>query len=171
MPHYDRFRHHRRSIRLRNRDYRCPGAYYVTICAEGKGEIMGAIANGKVILNKTGGIVDACWKAIPEHFAGVRLDVWVVMPDHLHGILFLPHGVPDREHGAQNTALVAPGSLGSIVRSFKAAVSREVNRLAGDEGVSFWQRNYYERVLRNDEEIKARREYIAGNPLRVHQEA
>jgi len=95
MP-YDRFRHHRRTLRLRDRDYTRAAAYFVTIRAVGDGDLLGTVADGAVTLNDLGRVVETCWRAIPDHHLGVRLDAWVVMPDHMHGILILPHGVPMR---------------------------------------------------------------------------
>lgn len=190
IPH-DRFRHHRGTFRLRGYDYTRAAAYFVTIRAAGTVDLLGLASSGAVNLNDLGRIVETCWRAIPKHFPGVRLDAWVVMPDHVHGIVILPHGVPERRPvkdgtavdgaqyiaplhekrsekrpGAGNTALVTPGSLGCVIRTFKAAVTREVNRRTGQPVGSIWQRNYHERIIRNDGELAAFRQYVKDNPTR-----
>ena len=93
MP-YDRFRYHRGTLRLQNRDYSRPGAYFVTMRTAVHGDILGSITDHVMVLNETGKVADDCWRAIPRHHQGIRLDAWVVMPDHLHGIIILPHGIP-----------------------------------------------------------------------------
>jgi len=86
---YDPNQHARRSIRLGDWDYRSAGAYFVTICAHRRQPLFGDAADGAVRLNDCGEIVEACWHAIPHHFANVELDAFVVMPNHMHGIIIL----------------------------------------------------------------------------------
>ncbi|MCX7789727.1 MAG: hypothetical protein N2378_03730 [Chloroflexaceae bacterium] len=88
MPSNQR-RHHRRTIRLKGYDYRSPGLYYVTICANRRGEVFGHKSGGSIILNPIGRIVQAIWLSLPEHYAHIRLDAFVVMPDHIHGIIVI----------------------------------------------------------------------------------
>ncbi len=168
MP-YDRFRHHRRSLRLHPYDYTRAAAYFVTIRAVGDGDILGTVAVGVVELNDLGRMVEECWLAIPDHHRGVRLDDYVIMPDHLHGIVVLPHGVPDGRAASTIPPSFSPppGSLGCVIGSFTSASSRLANRALGSEGASLWQRNYHERIIRDDEEMMACRRYIADNPRRT----
>ncbi|MGF1522371.1 MAG: hypothetical protein ACFBSF_08650, partial [Leptolyngbyaceae cyanobacterium] len=86
---YDPDKHHRRSIRLKNFDYASPGAYFITICAYRRRCLFGEIIDGEMHLNKLGHVVRDCWRAIPDHFSHVELDEWVVMPNHMHGIVII----------------------------------------------------------------------------------
>ncbi len=98
MSRYDPEKHHRRSIRLPGYDYAQAGVYYVTICTKLTGNLLAAVENGAARPTQLGRLVEACWLGIPEHFPGVTLDDWVVMPDHLHGIIVLD--APARHEGA-----------------------------------------------------------------------
>jgi REP element-mobilizing transposase RayT len=175
MTRYDPEKHHRRSIRLPGYDYASSGVYFVTICAHQKEQLFGAIAGDTVTLNPLGQIVDACWYAIPEHFPHAELDAFVVMPNHVHGILAIydtpTHGAKHasplptlefdhRPHGMQR------GSLSAIVASFKSAATRRINSLCETPGVRVWQRNYYEHIIRNDAAWNKLRQYIMSNPAR-----
>ena len=84
--------HHRRSIRLKHYDYSQPGAYFVTICTHARACVFGDVVDGTMVLNDAGKMAAQCWRAIPEHFPHVALDVFVVMPNHVHGILFIRDG-------------------------------------------------------------------------------
>jgi len=89
--------HHRRSIRLRDYDYSQAGAYFITICAHNRECLFGEIADGAMRLNAAGEIAMQCWQEIPLHFPHSALDEWVIMPNHLHGIVVLTDTV-----GAKN---------------------------------------------------------------------
>jgi putative transposase len=155
----------RRSIRLWEYDYRRDGAYFLTMCAHNRRPLFGSILNGHVRLSSIGQIVRECWCEIPHHFSQARLDRFVIMPDHLHGVLILEgsslHPGPrvQREFG---TAI--RGSLATIVGAFKSSVTRRL-RQQGMKG-HIWQRNYYEHVIRNDDALWAIRRYIVTNPHR-----
>ena len=153
----------RRSIRLRHYDYRSSGVYFITICAAKKAFIFGDVRDDGVWLSHAGRIVDACWREIPVHFPHVELDDFVVMPNHLHGILSLEratHASLLRNRGPR------AGSVGAVVGSFKSAAAKKINAIHRTASGRVWQRNYVERVVRNDEELRAYRQYIADNPLR-----
>jgi len=166
MP-YDARYHHRRSIRLPDHDYRSPGAYFVTICVYGRECLLGEVVDGEMRLNDWGHIAWDCWQALPEHFAHVELDAWVVMPNHLHGILVITDPVVGAQHAAplpEPRTNVQPGSLGAIIRSFKSAATKRINQLRGTPGTRFWQRNYWEHVIRDERSLNRIREYIQNNP-------
>ncbi|MEJ5342476.1 MAG: transposase [Thermogutta sp.] len=190
---FDPERHHRRSIRLRGYDYTQPGAYFVTVCTQGRASLFGEVADGEMRLNEVGRIVQRCWEAIPEHFPHIELGAFVVMPNHVHGILVItgaPHDLVGSRHAVPlqndvpppNNALISnnavplqerlgkpvAGSIPTIVRSFKSAVTREVNALRGTPGAPVWQRNYYEHIIWNEESLQRIREYIWTNPLGWH---
>ncbi len=155
---------HRRSIRLPTYDYASAGAYFVTICAYGRQMLFEDESIRSVI--------QECWDALPDHFAHVAIDEFVIMPNHVHGVVWiLRDDIGDRGVGAQHALPLrlagAPrGSLGAIVGSFKSAVTKRVNELNQTPGAPLWQRNYYERVIRDDDELNRIREYIQLNPLK-----
>ena len=141
--------HCRRSIRLRQYDYSSVGVYFVTICAQGRECLFGDIADGTMRLNDAGQIVARVWLGLSVRFSQVVLDEFVVMPNHFHGILVINDGAP---------------TLGAIVRGFKSISAIDVNRLLNRQGCPLWQRNYYERAIRNEIELSAIREYLQFNP-------
>jgi len=159
-------KHHRRSIRLRGWDYASPGAHFVTICTHN-----GECLFEDPVLRR---VVETTWRRIPRHFPHVRLDEFVVMPNHVHGIIWIvDKPVGAQGVGAQHAAPlhtghinVAPGSLGAIVRSFKSAVTKRINEIQNTAGTPVWQRNYYEHIVRNEDELGRIREYIRLNPLK-----
>lgn len=144
---------HRRSIRLPGYDYASPGDYFVTICVKEHRPVFGTLVHGRVALNPVGLAARACWLDIPKHFPNAALDSFVIMPDHVHGIIRILREEPGsrvpRTDGTSRT-------VGSIVRGFKIGVVKA--------GPVQWQRNYYERILRDDEARTNVRRYIAENP-------
>ena len=190
MKPSDRSLPHRRSVRLRGYDYSQPGAYFVTLCTQRMDCLFGTIVGGQMRVSPAGAIVQECWLEIPRHFDHAVLDEFVVMPNHLHGILvFSPgahHGVPLPAplHGVpgfrgtrggvprqEAFARPAAGSLASVLRLIKQSVTRRV-AVGLDVGarlgvpLPIWQRNYYEHIIRNQDELDKIREYIRTNPLR-----
>ncbi len=165
--------HHRRSIRLKAADYSRTGLYSVTICAASKRSMFGKFESGKVVLNALGEIARRCWLEIPRHFPQVDLHEFVVMPNHMHGIVELgggaryivplQEGLGSRRH-VEDFGKPTFGSLPTIIRTYKAAVSREVRAKLGDRFGTVWQRNYYERMLRNGQEFADAARYILENP-------
>jgi len=116
-------------------------------------------------LNDTGRAVQAEWVRLPERFQSVDLDDFVIMPNHLHCIIHVGAGLAPPGRGAENkgAASSAP-TLGDILRAFKSISAIAVNRLLGRSGRSLWQRNYYEHIVRNENELARIREYIVNNP-------
>lgn len=141
MP-YNPDHHHRRSIRLRGYDYTQSGAYFITICAQDRACLFADIDDVGVHLTAIGEIVLSCWEAIPNHFPGADLDAFVIMPNHLHCIIVLAAAIEPRTDGQDTACRVStsargttgerfgapvPGSIPTVVRSFKAAVTRTIN--------------------------------------------
>ncbi|HUV05125.1 MAG TPA: transposase [Armatimonadota bacterium] len=168
MP-YDPERHHRRSIRLKDYDYSQAGAYFVTICTRGQECVFGEIEDGMIRLNSLGLIVRACWDDLPRHYVHVELDAFVIMPNHIHGIVLFqdppsvgaglrpaptPASTDGRRHG-----------LPEFVRAFKSFASRRINELRSTPGVRVWQRNYYEHIIRSRKSLDAIRRYVEDNPI------
>jgi REP element-mobilizing transposase RayT len=157
---------HRQTTRLRGYDYSEIGAYFITICTRGRECILGEVSEGSMILSRLGGLVASCWGAIPDHFPAVSLDVWTIMPNHVHGILVIGarRGTACRAPTQERFGEPVAGSLPTIVRSYKAAVTRLARRACLAESV--WQRSYFDHVIRGEEELSRIREYILNNPLR-----
>jgi len=248
MGPYDPLRHHRRSIRLQGYNYTQPGAYFITICAYERASLFGVVKDGKMELNAWGEIVREEWFKTAQIRPYVRLyeDEFVVMPNHVHGIIWIvndaalennnaddatigdgdgddatigdgdivvgarrrraptPHHAPTSDivrtrrrraptpHHAPTSDIVrtrrrraptshraptthierfgapVPGSIPTIVRAFKSAVTYRINALRGTHGEPVWQRNYYEHIIRDERALNAIRQYIIENPLRWH---
>jgi REP element-mobilizing transposase RayT len=174
---YDPQKRYRRSTRLQGYDYSQPGAYYVTICVRERRKLFGDIVDGEMRLNEVGKVAEWIWKALPQYFPSVEVDQFVVMPNHLHGILVLSEAftdVPMSDPGTSKNAIskqafpmtmssVAP-TLGQIIRKFKALTSYYLHAVGAAEFA--WQERYYEHVVRNDQDLKRIREYIVNNPAR-----
>jgi len=150
---------HRRSLRLHGYDYTRPGVYFVTICA--LSHQFGQVRSAEMVLSAVGAIARECWEGIPIHFKHVRLDAYVIMPDHLHGIVIFS----DRPDRSAAVGHISPGALGAVVRSFKSAVARQVHALRGSRH-AVWQRNYFDRIVRDQADLDTVRRYIRENPAR-----
>jgi len=178
---YDPTIHHRRSIRLRGYDYASPGMYYVTVCAADRRCAFGEIIDGQMRRNHWGDIVYEEWYRTAKVRPGIELDAFVVMPNHVHGIIKIGRGDPaGRPYDHKEARLgppsgspvrmpaphgPAPGSVGAIVGQVKSIVRKRINRIYGAEREVVWQRNYYEHVIRNEKDLFRIREYILNNPL------
>jgi len=184
MP-YDPNRHHRRSIRLKGYDYSQAGAYFITLCTQDRACLFGKVVNGEMRLNDAGRMVLAEWNRLPERFPHLVLDAFVVMPNHVHGILVITDPAPTAGAtlgatvGATvgATLVVAPTAptVGNIIGAFKSRVTVEYIRGVKTSGWPpfrgrLWQRNYYEHIIRNERALNAIRQYIMENPRRWHRD-
>lgn len=173
MTHVTDLRH-RHSIRLKDYDYSQAGAYYVTVCAYNRECLFGNILDGEMRLNDHGRVVEEEWVQTANIRENIELDVFVVMPNHFHGILVITKGGDMGEgRGTGHRALMVErfgkptsGSLPTIIRYFKSAVTRRISSLRGSSAEPVWQRNYYEHVIRDETELDHIREYIVNNPLK-----
>jgi REP element-mobilizing transposase RayT len=168
---YDPAVHHRRSIRLRGHDYAGGGVYFVTLCAADRRPLFGTVVNGRMALNDAGRAAAACWRGIPMHFPQAALDEWIVMPDHVHGILRIDcrghRGLPCHAPTAPAFGRPVAGALGTIVGAYKAATTRAIRHgtgLACQAPATIWQRNYYDILVRDDRALNNIRRYIRDNP-------
>jgi putative transposase len=152
----------RRSIRLPEYDYSKPNAYFITICSHNKNLIFGGIREGKIILSKIGKIAEKYLNEIPNHFDDVYIDEYVIMPNHIHIIISIV-GVQNFEPLRNKYQKIIPKSIGSIIRAYKAFVTKK-GKTEGYES-KIWQRNYFEHIIRNQEDHNRIREYIQNNPL------
>ena len=140
----------RRSIRLPGYDYSSQGYYFVTICVQGRRPLLGEVVDGVMRLNAYGRIVDAAWRLVGENYDHVELDEFVIIPDHMHAIMQL------NQHGGK--------PVGRLIGAFKTTSTKKINLLRRSPGLRFWQRNYYERVVRDMASLNEIREYMENNP-------
>jgi len=165
--------HHRKSIRLPEYDYSQVGMYFVTICCQDMVCRFGSVVDGKMVLNECGEIAKECWEEIPSHFPEVRLHTFVIMPNHIHGIIEITENVgakqfsPNKQtDGAKIVSpLLSPSkTIGSIARGYKIGVTKWVRQ--NTNIYKLWQRNFYEHVIRNENSYNKITEYILTNPLK-----
>lgn len=179
----------RRTIRLQGYDYSRAGAYFVTVCTQGRACLFGDITDNEMRLNEAGRAVADEWLKSAAIRDEILLDEWVVMPNHFHGIVIITDGRGDRlvvpkmirgiDLGDRPVAPtidgVAPtdgghragppsGSVGALMAGFKSAVTKRINILRGMPGVPVWQRNYHEHIIRDENSLARIRRYIADNP-------
>ena len=152
---FDPDRQHRRSIRFRKYDYSRAGFYYFTGCIEGRECLLGRVSGSEVLLSPHGRTVADAWADLPKHYPHARLDAFVVMPNHVHGVIELIPLEPaaSRRH-----------PFSEILRAFKTFSARRINRRRGTPGAHVWQRDFFERIVRDQAELEAIRRYIAQNP-------
>ena len=171
----------RKSIRLMDFDYSRPGAYFVTICTLDKTCWFSKITDGEMILNSAGRIIEKIWAELAAHFLFIDLDYHIVMPNHLHGIIF----INPQDTGLINAGLINPGlinqtptensnkwiqmknptiTLGKIIRYFKSKTSKILHG-KGLENFQ-WQRLYCDHIIRNNRSLDNIRYYIINNPLK-----
>jgi REP element-mobilizing transposase RayT len=163
---------HRKQLRLRGYDYAFPGVYFVTICSAGKLAVFGAVSGEKIVLSPAGEIVRSEWIALAERFAGLLLDEFVIMPNHLHGVLAFVGRAGGASLGPTGGASPAPEggaspspTLFAVMGAFKSISTIKVNKLLGRRGVPLWQRSYYEHIVRTGEDLRKIQRYILENPL------
>lgn len=159
--------HHRRSIRLKEYDYSTPNAYFVTICAFQKQYLFGEIENGEMKLNNDSRIVQEQWNELPQKFPGIKLDEFVIMPNHVHGIVWITDKNDSIPVGAiHELPLRRRMIIPMVIGYFKMNTAKSINTLRQLPGIAVWQRNYYEHVIRNEHDLIRIREYIQNNPLK-----
>jgi REP element-mobilizing transposase RayT len=165
--------HHRRSIRLQEYDYSLAGACFVTICAQNRTCLFGNVVDGEMRLSPYGRVAQDKWNELPTHYPNAVLDTFVVMPNHIHGIIVISVGAVGAIHESplqpplqqpmditQRRLMLLP----KIVGRFKMNSAKRINEMRGTSGLPVWQRNYYEPVIRNDKSLNKIREYIINNP-------
>jgi putative transposase len=154
----------RRSLRLPGYDYRSPGAHFITVCANNWEPLFGVVIDGEMRLNEYGWIVQVEWLRTPIVRQYAAVDSFVVMPNHFHGILVLAEDRQEPSGGAGGFGKPVAGSLGAIVGQFKSFAAKRINHVRGTPAAQVWQRNYFERILRTEDEFNLTRHYIDGNP-------
>lgn len=199
MMGYNHEKHHRRSIRLKDYDYRQEGAYFVTICTQEKLCLFGDVLDDLMVLNDAGKMIESALEDLCHRFEETEIDVNIVMPNHCHAVIISGeiecrgescirpelglqegdhkdrpyHDFDDRtdenEDRYKHPCGTEDGSLGRVVQAFKSITTVEYVRGVKQNGWEpfpgrLWQKNYYERIIRNNEELNRIREYISGNP-------
>ncbi|MBI4388341.1 MAG: transposase [Candidatus Omnitrophica bacterium] len=161
----------RKQLRLQNYDYSIPGYYFITICTNNRQHVFGKVivgagpsASPRIVLNEIGLVVKSIWEQLPDCYDGVAIDEFVVMPNHVHGILTLT-ATGGRPQGAAPTI-----DLPSVVHRFKSLTAARYHKIMKQNHSSssnkLWQRNYYERIIRNENELNEIRQYILDNPIK-----
>jgi REP-associated tyrosine transposase len=148
------------SARLKDYDYSTPNWYYVTICTKAMKCWFGEIKNGKVMLNKTGKMIEKIWEDIPNHYKAVELDSFIIMPNHLHGIIIVNFVETGHAPSLQP-------KLGNIIGSFKSTATRRVHKNFNNFK---WQSRFYDHIIRNEDDLSRIRNYIHNNPLKWEME-
>ena len=181
---YETERYHRRSIRLRGYDYSAEAAYFVTICTQDRLSLFGEVQDGEMRLNPAGRMVRGTWDELPSHYPGIILDLSVIMPNHIHGVIVLvghrvettvgagPCACPvntETQNDGQPRGVAPTLSLAAVVHRFKTLTTRRyVDGVRRYGWPAFrrrlWQRNYYEHIVRNESSLNRIRDYIANNP-------
>jgi REP element-mobilizing transposase RayT len=181
--------HNRQSIRLQGYDYSQSGAYFITICTYKKEKYFGEIVNAEVKLNLVGQYALHQWKMIPQRFENVELDEFIIMPNHIHGIIVIRswgEGSENRHHFPPGNAFsdlsplrineqlqpngTVPGSIGAIVQNYKSSTSRKINAMPKLKDIKLWQTNYYDHIIRDEEDYARIVEYIRNNPQKWEQD-
>lgn len=174
MP-YNPEKHHRRSIRLKGYDYSQPGVYFVTLCIHRRECLLGEIIEGVMQLSAAGLIVKKEWLRNALVRRNVELDAFVIMPNHLHGLIILtdnPKIVPHRLNCIEGCDQISrpkglvSGSLGAIIGQFKSLSGKRINRIRKSPGVAVWQRDFHDHIIRHEVALENIRQYIVKNPQR-----
>jgi putative transposase len=178
---YDPEKHHRRSIRLKGYDYSSAGSYFITICTYERECLFGDIFDGEMQLNQYGQIIAEEWQRSSVIRQEIELDLWVVMPNHFHGIVIITDNVgangrsplpspmqsdrsplPNRSFPQPS---MRPKSLSSLVAGFKSATTKRINIARNSPSSPVWQRNYYEHIIRDESSFQKIRQHIQMNPI------
>ncbi len=172
----------RKRNRLKHFDYSTDGSYFVTVCTQNREHFFGEIRDKKMIPNACGKTTQKCWHEIPDHFPHARIDEFVVMPNHVHGIIWIENEIKNHNHSVGNKNFCSlpriqresqnkiswqtklSRSLSSIIRGFKIGVTKWCRDNEPKKSFA-WQKSFHDRIIRNDEELNRIREYISLNPM------
>jgi REP element-mobilizing transposase RayT len=140
------------STRLKEYDYSKNGAYFITICTKNREHFFGDIIDGKLLETKRSKICLACWLDLPNHYENCILDFFVIMPNHVHLIIFIENN-DDKKY-----------PVSEIIRGFKTFTARKINDFQNTTGTPFWQSRFYDRIIRTEDELSRIRQYVQNNP-------
>jgi putative transposase len=170
MPTNNTLKYNRRSIRLKDFDYSQAGAYFVTLCTQNRDMLFGEIENGKMISNQLGNIVIESWGWLFKQYNYIVEDYSVVMPNHFHGLIIIQDKLGDSRTAPTNAPMKRK-SLGRLIGVFKTASTKQMNKIRKLPESVLWQRNYYEHIIRNENELNTIRKNIIENPIRWEYDA
>ena len=157
-----RFQDHKQ-FRLPHFNYSSTGLYYITICTRNKVRYFGRIKNGEMVTSAIGIIAEECWMLIPEISSFASLDQFIIMPDHIHGIIHIDN--PDEDSFLKKKEFrIRPRSISTVISGFKSAVTRRCRAI--DPDLNIWQSRFFDRIIRNECELNNVRRYIINNPIR-----
>ena len=161
----------RKSPRLKDYDYSQNGAYFITICTYRREHSFGEIIDDEMYLSEMGKIAHSCWKQVPDHFPQVEIDAFIVMPNHVHGIILIGDQPASETNVGTRYASSAPrpngaksGSLGAIIGSYKSAVTKQIRDFQKTSDTIIWQERYHDHIIRNIESLDKIRAYTVNNP-------
>jgi REP element-mobilizing transposase RayT len=164
MPPYDPAAYHRRTIRLPGYDYASAATYFITLCTRKRQCVFGDVIDSAILLSPVGQVVFDCWNWLPDQYPYVEMGPFVVMPNHLHGIITLT--VDEGGSRTAPTEAPQPGKpIGGLIGAFKTVSTKRVNEMLGTPGELLWQRNYWEHIVRNDKSMSRICDYIENNPV------
>jgi len=170
---YSLNKYHRKSIRLRDYDYSQDGSYFVTICTHKRELLFGDIVDGKMILNEYGNIIRNEWEKSAQIRTEILLDEFVIMPNHFHAIIVIESSVGAnavRLSIGESRLNMGARTLASLIVGFKSSVTRNIHKLRQIPDEKVWQRNYYEHIIRNENELHRIQEYIKMNVKQWHED-
>jgi len=158
----------RTSIRLNDYEYSQPGEYFVTICTHNHKCIFGEVVNEEIHLSKEGEIVKEEWSKTPKIRPEIKLDVFTIMPNHIHGIIIIKDESIITKVGTHGRASLQrqPRSLGSFVAGFKSVTTKRINIFRKIPHAYIWQKRFYDHIIRNEKDLNNIRDYIINNPLK-----
>ncbi len=157
--------HHRRSIRLPGWDYASAAAYYLTLVTADRACCLGDVVDEVFVPSPWGVIVEQEWRRSEIIRREIKLDEFIVMPNHLHALVWILETNDADKAIRRSLHGPAPRSLGSLMAGFKSSVTRRINELCGTSGMAVWQRNYFEHIPRDEVALNAIRKYIIENPI------
>ena len=153
----------RNSTRLPGFDYAQAGAYFVTLCVNRRFCLLGKILSGGVQLTPQGDIAEHSWTLTQNHFNNnIWIDSLIIIPNHVHAIII----IKSARRGGVTPPLQETPSLGKIVAFYKYQSTKRINYLSHSPGKRFWQRNYFDHIIRDDRDLENHRRYILENPSR-----
>lgn len=155
----------RKEIRIPEFYYSQTGANFITIVTQDRKTIFGQVEDGEMVLNNVGKLAEEVWLALPKHFPNVELGEWVIMPNHIHGIISIKVEATHASPLPRISQGPTPGSIGAIIGSYKSAVTKRFHQIPKNTKNKLWQRNYYEHIIRNERDYQALYEYILANPM------
>jgi putative transposase len=190
---FDPLKHHRQSMRLPGYDYSLPGAYFITVVTHHRENILGEVISGQMLLNNYGKIVEGAWNDLPRHYPNIALEVFCVMPNHIHGIILINDtlsrgGSPNDDETSADITIERRDlyptyhetrpyistepierdrgkfhGLSEIVRAFKTFSATRINNFRNIRGVPVWQRSFFDHIIRGEWDFQNIHDYIQIN--------